>query len=86
MNLPNQMGIRWRKIVHGRNMLLRDDENMDRRSGLNIMECDNGVCLVYLLGRNGSFDNFAENAVHADSLQSIDFSIFYITMRELVQS
>jgi hypothetical protein len=54
-------------LGHGLDVNLRDDEDMDRRLGMNVGEGEDGFIFVEGLDRDGAGGDFAEQTVHGGS-------------------
>lgn len=75
-DIAEQMGVLRRDVVHRRDVLLRDEQHMNRRRRLNIVESENGIGFEHLLRRDRPFYDFAENAIHDERCTSVSFSMF----------
>src|SRR5690606_2694346 len=60
---PGERRVAVRELVERSEMPLRDHERMKRRLRTNVLERDDLVILVELLGRNVAGDDLAEQAV-----------------------
>lgn len=60
---PEQLSIRIVQLRHRDDMCSGNDERMDRRLGVDIVECDHQIVLIDECGRNSPRDNFAKETV-----------------------
>ena len=62
-NIRNDTAVCARDFIHTRNVCFGNDENMDRRLGRDVAECENLIILVNLGGRDHTVNDFAEKTV-----------------------
>jgi len=64
MQMADQILLFFFDVKHGEYMLFRDDQHMYRGDRVDVVKRQRVLILVHLLGRQFTFHDFAENAIH----------------------
>lgn len=63
LQMPGQIPMLGSHIAQAGHMFLWNQQNMDRRLGVNVLEGQHVIIFEYLIARHNTLDNLAENAV-----------------------
>src|SRR4051812_35934896 len=61
--VANYLGVFRCRCVYARKVFLRNDQDVRRRTGLDVVKCEDFIVFVCFLGGNLAANNFAEQAV-----------------------